>query len=114
VRAKRRIVEIAEVVKGVGAERYATAPVFRRKPGEALLCGGRPVALNTTPPRGRALPEIHFSQRKGCSPVDGGPRTMSLEYLLVFALGLAVATVLATMGTEIVDFVIQQVKALMS
>lgn len=38
---------------------------------------------------------------------------MSLEYLLVFALGLAVATVLATMGTEIVDFVVTQVKAIM-
>jgi len=39
---------------------------------------------------------------------------MSLEYLLFFALGLAVATVLAMMGGEIVDFVITQVKALMS
>lgn len=38
---------------------------------------------------------------------------MSLEYLLFFALALAVATVMATMGTEIVDFVIEQVKELM-
>ena len=38
---------------------------------------------------------------------------MSLEYLLFFALGLAVATVMATMGTEIVDFTIEQVKELM-
>lgn len=37
---------------------------------------------------------------------------MSLEYLLLFGLGLAVATVLATMGTEIVDFVIIEVKEL--
>lgn len=38
---------------------------------------------------------------------------MSLEYLLYFALALAIATVLATMGTEIVDFVITQVKEIM-
>lgn len=31
---------------------------------------------------------------------------MSLEYLLIFGLGLAVATVLATMGGDIVDYVI--------
>jgi hypothetical protein len=37
---------------------------------------------------------------------------MSLEYLLIFGLGLAVATVLTTMGTEIADFVILQIKAL--
>lgn len=37
---------------------------------------------------------------------------MSLEYLLLFGLGLAVATVLATMGDTIVTFVIDQVKAL--
>ncbi len=38
---------------------------------------------------------------------------MSLEYLLFFALALAVATVMATMGTSVVDFVILQVKDLM-
>ncbi len=38
---------------------------------------------------------------------------MSLEYLLYFALALAIATVLATMGNEIVDFVITQVKEIM-
>lgn len=39
---------------------------------------------------------------------------MSLEYLLLFGLGLAVATVLATMGTGIVDFVLEQIKQLIS
>ncbi len=39
---------------------------------------------------------------------------MSLEYLLYFALALAIATVLATMGSEIVDFVITQVKEIMA
>lgn len=39
---------------------------------------------------------------------------MSLEYLLLFGIGLAVATVLATMGTEIVQFVIDQIKALIA
>lgn len=37
---------------------------------------------------------------------------MSLEYLLLFGLGLAVATVLVTMGDGIVDFVIEQVRLL--
>lgn len=39
---------------------------------------------------------------------------MSLEYLLIFGLGLAVATVLAVMGTDIVDFVVKQIDALMA
>ena len=39
---------------------------------------------------------------------------MSLEYLLLFGLGLAVATVLAVMGTEIVDFVIDQIRELIT
>ena len=38
---------------------------------------------------------------------------MSLEYLLLFGLGLAVATVLAFTGTEIAEFVIEQVSALL-
>lgn len=37
---------------------------------------------------------------------------MTLEYLLLFGLGLAIATVLTTMGDHIVTFVIQQVQAL--
>lgn len=37
---------------------------------------------------------------------------MSLEYLLFFGIALAAATVVATMGTEIADFVIEQVKQL--
>lgn len=39
---------------------------------------------------------------------------MSLEYLLIFGLGLAVATLLATMGSEIADFVIETVRDLIS
>lgn len=39
---------------------------------------------------------------------------MSLEYLLIFGLGLAVAAALATMGTEIATFVVEQVKALIT
>ena len=39
---------------------------------------------------------------------------MSLEYLLLFGLGIAVATALAMMGTDIVDFVVQQVRELIS
>ena len=39
---------------------------------------------------------------------------MSLEYLLIFGLGLAVATLLATMGTDIADFVIETIRDLMS
>lgn len=39
---------------------------------------------------------------------------MSLEYLLLFGLGLAVATALALMGTDIVEFVIEQVRALIN
>ena len=38
---------------------------------------------------------------------------MSLEYLLLFGLGLAVATVLALTGTEIAEFVIDQVSELL-
>jgi hypothetical protein len=38
---------------------------------------------------------------------------MSLEYLLLFGLGIAVATVLALAGTEIAEFVIDQVKELL-
>ena len=37
---------------------------------------------------------------------------MSLEYLLIFGLGLAVATVLATMGGDIVDYVITTINEL--
>lgn len=39
---------------------------------------------------------------------------MSLEYLLLFGLGLAVATVLALTGNTIVDFVIDQIKLLIN
>lgn len=39
---------------------------------------------------------------------------MSLEYLLIFGLGLAVVTVLATMGTDIAEFVMQTIRDLMS
>lgn len=39
---------------------------------------------------------------------------MSLEYLLIFGLGLAVATLLATMGSDIADFVIETVRDLIS
>ena len=39
---------------------------------------------------------------------------MSLEYLLLFGLGLAIATVLAVMGTEVVDFVIEQIRELIT
>ena len=38
---------------------------------------------------------------------------MSLEYLLLFGLGLAVATVLAVTGTGIAEFVIENVKELL-
>ncbi len=38
---------------------------------------------------------------------------MSLEYLLIFGLGLAVATVLATMGGDIVEYVIETINELM-
>lgn len=37
---------------------------------------------------------------------------MSLEYLLIFGLGIAVVTVLATMGTDIADFVIETIQDL--
>jgi len=37
---------------------------------------------------------------------------MSLEYLLIFGLGIAVVTVLATMGTDIADFVIETIRDL--
>jgi len=37
---------------------------------------------------------------------------MSLEYLLIFGLGLAVATVLATMGGDIVEYVIETINEL--
>lgn len=39
---------------------------------------------------------------------------MSLEYLLIFGVGLAVAAALATMGSEIATFVIDQIKALVT
>ena len=39
---------------------------------------------------------------------------MSLEYLLLLGLGLAIATVLAVTGTEIADFVISTVEELIS
>ena len=39
---------------------------------------------------------------------------MSLEYLLIFGLGLAVATLLATMGSEIAEFVMDTVRDLIS
>ena len=39
---------------------------------------------------------------------------MSLEYLLLFGLGIAAATVLATMGTDIAEFVIEQVRELIA
>ena len=39
---------------------------------------------------------------------------MSIEQLLLLGLGLAVATVLATMGTEIADFVIETIKELIA
>lgn len=37
---------------------------------------------------------------------------MSLEYLLIFGLGIAVATLLATMGSDIADFVIETIREL--
>lgn len=37
---------------------------------------------------------------------------MSLEYLLIFGLGIAVATVLATMGSDITDFVLETIRDL--
>jgi hypothetical protein len=37
---------------------------------------------------------------------------MTLEYLLLFALGLAVATALTGMGDHVVQFVIEQVRTL--
>jgi hypothetical protein len=39
---------------------------------------------------------------------------MSIEQLLLLGLGLAVATVLATMGTGIADFVIETIKELIA
>lgn len=39
---------------------------------------------------------------------------MSLEYLLIFGLGLAVATALVTMGTDIADFVIETIRDLIT
>ncbi len=39
---------------------------------------------------------------------------MSLEYLLLFGLGIAVATALAFMGTDIATFVVEQIDALMT
>lgn len=38
---------------------------------------------------------------------------MSLEYLLIFGLGIAVATVLTVMGTDITDFVLRTIRELM-
>lgn len=37
---------------------------------------------------------------------------MSLEYLLIFGLGIAVATVLATMGSDITQFVLETIQDL--
>lgn len=39
---------------------------------------------------------------------------MSLEYLLIFGLGIAVATLLATMGSDIADFVIDTIRDLIN
>lgn len=39
---------------------------------------------------------------------------MSLEYLLLFGIGLAVATALAVMSTDVVEFVVQQVRDITS
>lgn len=39
---------------------------------------------------------------------------MSLEYLLLFGLGLAIVTVLIVMSTDITDFVLKQVDVLMN
>jgi len=39
---------------------------------------------------------------------------MSLEYLLLFGVGLAAATVLAVMGTGVADFVIDTIRELIS
>lgn len=39
---------------------------------------------------------------------------MSLEYLLIFGLGIAVVTVLATMGTDIAEFVIDTIRELIN
>lgn len=39
---------------------------------------------------------------------------MSLEYLLIFGLGIAVATLLATMGGDIADFVIETIDTLIN
>ena len=39
---------------------------------------------------------------------------MSLEYLLILGLGLAVATLLATMGSDIATFVVDTVRDLLS
>ncbi len=38
---------------------------------------------------------------------------MTLEYLLIFGIGLAVATVLATMGGDIAEFVMTEIEELM-
>ncbi len=37
---------------------------------------------------------------------------MSLEYLLIFGLGIAVATALAFMGSDITDFVMDTIRDL--
>ena len=37
---------------------------------------------------------------------------MSLEYLLIFGLGIAVATALALMGSDVTDFVLDTVRDL--
>lgn len=37
---------------------------------------------------------------------------MSMEYLLIFGLGIAATTVLATMSTDIADFVIDTIRDL--
>ncbi len=37
---------------------------------------------------------------------------MSLEYLLIFGLGIAVATALALMGSDITDFVLETIQDL--
>ncbi len=39
---------------------------------------------------------------------------MSLEYLLLFGLGIAVASALAVMGTDVVDIVVTQIRELIT
>ena len=50
--------------------------------------------------------------KRNPAPTSFEELTMSLEYLLLFGLGLSVSIVLALMGDHVVDFVIPMVKAL--